>query len=65
MYCAECLIQGGETVHDVTKEGKSGTFRQILSNKAVHFMAFFIFVYVGVEVTIGGALYFYISPKNI
>jgi hypothetical protein len=29
-------------------------YKQILSLKAVHFMAFYILVYVGVEVTIGG-----------
>jgi fucose permease len=39
--------------------GEKGTsehskFRQILSHKTVHLLAFFILVYVGVEVTIGG-----------
>jgi fucose permease len=29
-------------------------FKQILTIKAVHLMAFYILVYVGVEVTIGG-----------
>lgn len=29
-------------------------YKQILSIKAVHLMAFYILVYVGVEVTIGG-----------
>jgi len=29
-------------------------YKQILSLKAVHLMAFYILVYVGVEVTIGG-----------
>lgn len=30
-------------------------YKQIFRLRALHFLAFFIFVYVGVEVTIGGA----------
>ena len=50
----ECLAQIGQAA------GEKGTsedskFRQILGLKAVHVLAFFILVYVGVEVTIGGA----------
>jgi fucose permease len=30
-------------------------FRQILSHKTVNLLAFFILVYVGVEVTVGGS----------
>jgi hypothetical protein len=52
----ECLAQIGQAA------GEKGTsedskFRQILSLKAVHVLAFFILVYVGVEVTIGGELH--------
>lgn len=43
--------------------GEKGTsehssFKQVLSVKAVHYLAFFILVYVGVEVTIGGVCTF-------
>ena len=36
------------------QQRRSSSFDQILRIKAVHFLAFFILVYVGVEVTIGG-----------
>jgi hypothetical protein len=54
----ECLIEIGLTA---TEKGTSSdsTFRQILSHKAVHLLAFFIFVYVGVEVTLGGLNYYF------
>lgn len=39
----------------VIEEGQdAGKFKQIMTQKTVHFLAFFILVYVGVEVTIGG-----------
>ncbi|KAF8870180.1 hypothetical protein BD779DRAFT_1681366 [Infundibulicybe gibba] len=49
----ECLDKIGQSA------GEKGTsevakFRQILNLKSVHLLAFFILVYVGVEVTIGG-----------
>ncbi|KAF8992924.1 major facilitator superfamily domain-containing protein [Cyathus striatus] len=49
----ECLAEIGQPA------GEKGTsehsaFRQILSQKAVHLLAFFVLVYVGIEVTIGG-----------
>jgi len=49
----ECLIEIGQSA---TEQGNStqSTFRQILSQKTVHLLAFFILVYVGVEVTVGG-----------
>lgn len=49
----ECLAQIGQ---DEGEKGTSNhsTFRQIMSQRAVHILAFFILVYVGVEVTIGG-----------
>jgi fucose permease len=31
-------------------------YKQIFGHKTVHYLAFFIFLYVGVEVTIGGML---------
>ncbi|KXN81657.1 Bypass of stop codon protein 6 [Leucoagaricus sp. SymC.cos] len=49
----ECLALLGQ---EVTEKGEDEhtSFNQILRVKAVHFLAFFILVYVGVEVTIGG-----------
>lgn len=49
----ECLVQIGQEAGEKSNSDSS-TFRQILSLKAVHVLAFFILVYVGVEVTIGG-----------
>ncbi|KAF7325726.1 MFS domain-containing protein [Mycena kentingensis (nom. inval.)] len=49
----ECLAEVGEAAGE-TGESEHSTFRQIMSLKAVHLLAFFILVYVGVEVTIGG-----------
>lgn len=46
-------IGQGATEKDTSNENK---FRQILGQKTVHLLAFFILVYVGVEVTIGGTL---------
>jgi len=49
----ECLhLIGQETAEK--EEDEHSSFNQILRIKAVHFLAFFILVYVGVEVTIGG-----------
>ncbi|KAG7092620.1 hypothetical protein E1B28_008963 [Marasmius oreades] len=49
-----CLEQIGQPAGDQETSNGHGTFRQILSHRNVHLMAFFILVYVGVEVTIGG-----------
>ncbi|KAJ2915494.1 hypothetical protein MD484_g4896, partial [Candolleomyces efflorescens] len=49
-----CLKAGGESVGVVTDDSGKGKFRQIMTNKSVHLLAFFILFYVGVEVTIGG-----------
>jgi len=49
----ECLrFIGQETAEK--GEDEHSSFNQILRIKAVHFLAFFILVYVSVEVTIGG-----------
>ncbi|KAJ7350910.1 major facilitator superfamily domain-containing protein [Mycena albidolilacea] len=49
----ECLAQIGQEAGEKGESEKSH-FRQILSIKAVHLLALFLLVYVGVEVTIGG-----------
>jgi fucose permease len=49
----ECLAEIGQ---DPGEKGTSedNKFKQIMNLKTVHLLAFFILVYVGVEVTIGG-----------
>ncbi|KAJ6631294.1 MFS general substrate transporter [Mycena sp. CBHHK59/15] len=49
----DCLAQIGQQRGEQGPTGESH-FRQIISIKAVHLLALFLFVYVGVEVTIGG-----------
>ncbi|KAK7056396.1 hypothetical protein VNI00_002950 [Paramarasmius palmivorus] len=49
----DCLGEIGQAVGEKSTSEHSN-FRQILGQKNVHLMAFFILVYVGVEVTIGG-----------
>ncbi|KAF8234579.1 MFS general substrate transporter [Tricholoma matsutake] len=49
----ECLVEIGQAAAEEGTSSES-TFRQILSHKTVHLLAFFILVYVGVEVTVGG-----------
>jgi hypothetical protein len=49
----ECLTQIGQAAGE-PGTSENGKMRQILSLKAVHLLAIFILVYVGVEVTIAG-----------
>ena len=62
----ECLRLIGQ---DTTEKGEDehSSFNQILRIKAVHFLAFLILVYVGVEVTIGGRVIqpFFISEADV
>ena len=60
----DCLLEGGEHVHVVADGKDAGKFKQIMSEKTVHFLAFFILVYVGVEVTIGGWIVTYIIQER-
>ncbi|KAG7448657.1 MFS general substrate transporter [Guyanagaster necrorhizus] len=55
----ECLAEIG---HPPGEKGNNehSSFRQILTLKTVHLLAFFILVYVGVEVTIGGWIVTYV-----
>ncbi|KAJ7512743.1 major facilitator superfamily domain-containing protein [Mycena galericulata] len=55
----ECLVRIGEPAGEKSPSDHSN-FRQILSLKTVHLLAFFTLVYVGVEVTIGGWITTYI-----
>ncbi|KAJ7666160.1 MFS general substrate transporter [Mycena polygramma] len=55
----ECLTLIGEAAGEKNTSDRSH-FRQILSLKSVHILAFFALMYVGVEVTIGGWITTYI-----
>lgn len=66
MVKSDCLEEAGESVHEksgVDSEQAPGnsTFKTVMSTRVVHLLAFFILVYVGVEVTIGGGFLF--NPK--
>ncbi|KAF8805637.1 MFS general substrate transporter [Phlegmacium glaucopus] len=51
----ECLQQAGETMPNKTEEIQhDNKFGQLMKYKSVHFLALFLVVYIGVEVTIGG-----------
>jgi len=49
----ECLQKAGEIVPNKTEEIHDNKFGDLMRNKTVHFLALFLMVYVGVEVTIG------------
>ncbi|KAH7923445.1 MFS general substrate transporter [Leucogyrophana mollusca] len=55
----ECLAQIGQEPGE-KDTSENSQFRQILGLKDVHLLAFFILVYVGVEVTVGGWMVTYI-----
>jgi len=52
----DCLREVGEIVPDkpADEEVDKGKFTQMMTYKAVHLLALFLLVYIGVEVTIGG-----------
>ncbi|KII95081.1 hypothetical protein PLICRDRAFT_86494 [Plicaturopsis crispa FD-325 SS-3] len=56
----ECLAQIGLPPGEVSAGGDS-KYRQIFTLKALHILAFFILVYDGIEVTIGGWIVSYIT----
>ncbi|KAJ7867683.1 major facilitator superfamily domain-containing protein [Mycena olivaceomarginata] len=58
-FLFQSLARIGEAVPE-TNSSDHSNFRQILSIKTVHVLAFFILVYVGVEVTIGSWITTYI-----
>jgi fucose permease len=60
-FFPECLPQAGELEIIPEKDAtsgieKSGNSKTVLTNPAVHLLAFFILIYVGVEFTIGGTV---------
>jgi hypothetical protein len=50
---SECLAQIGQAAEEKEMVGES-KYKEMFRLKALHLLAFFILVYVGVEVTIGG-----------
>jgi len=52
-YLIDCLTQIGQPVGE-KGTSESSHFKQIFRLREVHLLAFFILVYVGVEVTVGG-----------
>ncbi|KAL0570179.1 hypothetical protein V5O48_011784 [Marasmius crinis-equi] len=51
-YCLEQI--GQPVVQDANGAPSQASFKTILGQRSVHLMAFFLLVYVGIEVTIGG-----------
>lgn len=52
-HLIECLAQIGQPAGE-KGTSESSQFKQIFRLREVHLLAFFILVYVGVEVTVGG-----------
>lgn len=53
----DCLKLAGEIVPERSIEQERGLFRRVLRTSAVHLIALFVLIYVGVEVTTGGKLW--------
>jgi len=55
----ECLVSAGEPVSENTtgsaEERSKPSLQTVFKMKAVHLLAIFVLIYVGVEVTIGGS----------
>ncbi|KAH9899243.1 MFS general substrate transporter [Cubamyces lactineus] len=62
----DCLLEIGQPPPEKTKESEAGMnkYKQVFRLRAVHLMAFFIFTYVGVEVTIGGWIVTYVIKER-
>jgi fucose permease len=53
-----CLRRAGEILPDKPiEEYNDDKFGQLMRSKAVHLLALFVMVYIGVEVTIGGIVF--------
>ena len=55
-FSVECLALAGEVIPESTSGSEENTsnLRNVMRSRAVHLLALFILIYVGVEVTIGG-----------
>ena len=50
-----CLAESGQiALHDATTVQSGDKYKQMFKLRALHLLAFFILIYVGVEVTLGG-----------
>ncbi|KZT03772.1 MFS general substrate transporter [Laetiporus sulphureus 93-53] len=56
----ECLAELGQATPEKTASNEEGKYKQIFRLRALHLLAVFIFIYVGVEVTIGGWIVTYV-----
>ena len=54
IFCSEILGISSDHVDLTTNANEQSRYKQILNSRAVQLVAFFCWVYVGVEVTIGG-----------
>jgi len=50
----ECLVESGEPMPERTAVDEQNKFKQVMTTSSVHYLALFILLYVGVEVSIGG-----------
>jgi len=58
-YFAECLIEGGEPMPERSSVDEQNKFKTVMTTSSVHYLALFILLYVGVEVSIGGKTAFH------
>ena len=58
-FITVCWRRAGEILPDKTAvdDNNDDKFGQLMRNKTVHLLAFFLMVYIGVEVTIGGMIF--------
>ena len=62
----ECLIETGQAqTHTTTANNEDNKYRQIMRLREVHLLAFFILIYVGTEVTLGGQLKCLHTPRKL
>jgi len=64
----ECLESAGEPVSEITteitEERSKPSLQKVLKLKAVQLLAFFVLIYVGIEVTIGGWIVTFIIQQR-
>jgi fucose permease len=60
----ECLVEAGYQPGARNTDEDRSNIRQMMSLKTVHLLATFIFIYVGIEVTIGGWIVTYIIEER-
>ncbi|KAI0763038.1 MFS general substrate transporter [Trametes elegans] len=62
----QCLREIGQSPPEKTKDSEAGVnkYKQVFRLRAVHLMGLFIFVYTGVEITIGGWIVTYVINER-